>query len=190
MAGVVTVGGGERGSSLYRLLEGGQGRLGFAPVAHLLTDRQAARGSVAPLGAKRSPRLSMCQIASESRRARSICATLAPRLFADPRFRLRAPLAVDGVGAGVRGGFDECPAQVARSLFAERAAQVALTGSVDARAVPSGRSSATEAAFLVLRPTRVSSSPVASSSQPAGRPHDSPRGSGSTFRFEECEAGS
>jgi len=76
----------------------------------------------------------MCQIASESRRARSICATLAPRLFADPRFRLRAPLAVDGVGAGVRGGFDECPAQVARSLFAERAAQVALTGSVDARA--------------------------------------------------------
>src|SRR4051812_29501047 len=31
---------------------GGQGRWGFAPVAHLLRDRQAARGSVAPLGAK------------------------------------------------------------------------------------------------------------------------------------------
>jgi hypothetical protein len=53
--------------------------LEFAPVAHLLKDRQAARGSVAPLGANASPRLSMCQIASESRLARSICATLAPR---------------------------------------------------------------------------------------------------------------
>jgi hypothetical protein len=40
----------ERRSSLYRLLEGGQGRLEFAPVAHLLRDRQAARGSVAPAG--------------------------------------------------------------------------------------------------------------------------------------------
>src|SRR2546430_13727403 len=78
MAGVGVVGV-ERGSSLYRLLEGGQGRLEFAPVAHLLKDRQAARGSVAPLGAKGSPRLSMCQIASDSRRARSIWATLAPR---------------------------------------------------------------------------------------------------------------
>src|SRR6266571_4264015 len=46
---------------------GGQGRWEFAPVAHLLKDRQAARGSVAPLGAKGSPRLSMCQIASDSR---------------------------------------------------------------------------------------------------------------------------
>ena len=32
----------ELGSSLYRLLVGGQGRLEFAPVAHLLRDRQAA----------------------------------------------------------------------------------------------------------------------------------------------------
>jgi hypothetical protein len=44
--------GGEQGSSLYRLLEGGQGRLEFAPVAHLLTDRQAARGSVAAFGSE------------------------------------------------------------------------------------------------------------------------------------------
>jgi len=58
---------------------GGQGRWEFAPVAHLLKDRQAARGSVAPLGAKGSPRLSMCQIASDSRRVRSIWPTLAPR---------------------------------------------------------------------------------------------------------------
>src|SRR5262245_10189787 len=77
MAVVAAVAGGERCSSLYRLLEGGQGRLGFAPVAHLLKGRQAARGSVAPLGAKGWWRLSMCQIAAVSRRARSICATLA-----------------------------------------------------------------------------------------------------------------
>jgi hypothetical protein len=77
-AGAVVVGG-EQGSSLYRLLVGGQGRLEFAPVAHLLKDRQAARGSVAPLGAKGSWRLSVCQIASDGLRARSIWATLAPR---------------------------------------------------------------------------------------------------------------
>ena len=72
--------GGERCSSLYRLLiREDKADGGFAPVAHLLKDRQAARGSVAPLGAKHSPRLSMCQIASDSRRARSILATLAPR---------------------------------------------------------------------------------------------------------------
>src|SRR5215207_6684892 len=69
----------ELGSSLYRLLVGGQGRLEFAPVAQLLKDRQAARGSVAPFGAKGWSRVSMCQIASASRRARSIWATLAPR---------------------------------------------------------------------------------------------------------------
>jgi hypothetical protein len=44
-----------------------------------LKDRQAARGSVAPLGAKGCSRVSMCQIASVRRRARSIWATLAPR---------------------------------------------------------------------------------------------------------------
>src|SRR5262249_41056893 len=78
-AGVAGVVGGERCSSLYRLLGGGQGRWGFAPVAHLLKDRQAARVSVAPLGAKGWLRVSMCQIASASRRARSTWATLAPR---------------------------------------------------------------------------------------------------------------
>jgi hypothetical protein len=58
---------------------GGQGGLEFAPVAQLLRDRQAARGSVVPLGAKGWLRVSMCQIASARRRARSIWATLAPR---------------------------------------------------------------------------------------------------------------
>src|SRR5262245_27033969 len=43
-AGVVV--GGERCSSLYRLLIRGQGRWEFAPVAHLLKDRRAATGSV------------------------------------------------------------------------------------------------------------------------------------------------
>ena len=52
---VAAVVGGESCSSLYRLLVGGQGRWEFAPVAHLLKDRQAARGSVAPLGANASP---------------------------------------------------------------------------------------------------------------------------------------
>ena len=37
-------------------------------MAHLLKDRQAARGSVAPLGAKGWLRVSMCQIASASLR--------------------------------------------------------------------------------------------------------------------------
>src|SRR6266508_5973923 len=51
----------------------------FAPVAHLLADPQAVRGPVAPAGAKGWLRVSMCQIASASRRARSTWATLAPR---------------------------------------------------------------------------------------------------------------
>jgi hypothetical protein len=75
---------------------GGHGRLEFAPVAHLLRDRQAARGSVAPLGAKGWSRVSMCQIASVSRRARSICATLAPRVC-------RCVLSSAGSGRGRRG---------------------------------------------------------------------------------------
>jgi hypothetical protein len=79
VAGVLVVGG-ELGSSLYRLLDReDKADGGFAPVAHLLKGRQAARGSVAPLGANASPRLSMCQIASARRRARSTWATLAPR---------------------------------------------------------------------------------------------------------------
>src|SRR5215210_1174004 len=70
----------ELGSSLYRLLIKRTRPMGvFAPVAHLLKGGQAARGSVAPLGAKGWLRLSMCQIASARRRARSTCATLAPR---------------------------------------------------------------------------------------------------------------
>ena len=47
-------------------------------------------------------------------------------LFADARLRLLVALAVDRVGAGVGGGLDERPAQVAGALFGERAAQVAF----------------------------------------------------------------
>ena len=57
--------------------------MGFAPVAHLLRDCQADRGSMAPLGAKCWFRLSMCQIVSVSRRGRSICASLTQRLDRD-----------------------------------------------------------------------------------------------------------
>ena len=124
---------GELGSSLYRLLVGGQGRLEFAPVAHLLKDRQAARGSVAPAGAKGWLRVSMCQIASAKRRARSTCATLAPRCL-PMRFRVRVALAVGRMRAGVGRGLHQRPAEIAWSLLGERAAQVALTGLVDARA--------------------------------------------------------
>jgi hypothetical protein len=51
---------------------------------------------------------------------------LGAALFADARFRLLVALAVDRVRAGVGGGLDERPAQVAGSLFGEGAAQVAL----------------------------------------------------------------
>ena len=86
-------------------------------MAHLLKGRQAARGSVAPLGAKGWSRVSMCQIASASRRARSIWATLAPRCLPMPGFGLLVAVAVGGCGAGVGGGFDERPAQVAGALL-------------------------------------------------------------------------
>ncbi len=55
-------------------------------------------------------------------------------LLADPRFRLLVALAVDGMRAGVRGGLDQRPTEVARSLLGERTAQVALARLVDARA--------------------------------------------------------
>jgi hypothetical protein len=61
---------------------------------------------------------------------------LGAALLADPRFRLLVALAVGGVGAGVRGGLDERPAQLARALLGERAAQVALARLVDAGQSP------------------------------------------------------
>src|SRR6266542_3377695 len=69
----------ELGSSLYRLLREDKADWSSLRWRSSLKDRQAARGSVAPLGAKGWLRVSMCQIASDSRRARSIWATLAPR---------------------------------------------------------------------------------------------------------------
>jgi hypothetical protein len=59
---------------------------------------------------------------------------LGAALFADASFRLLVAVAVGGRGAGVSGGLDERPAQVARSLLGERAAQVAFAGLVDAGA--------------------------------------------------------
>jgi hypothetical protein len=51
---------------------------------------------------------------------------LGAALSADPGFRLLVAIAVGGMRAGVGGGFDQRPAQVARALFGERAAQVAF----------------------------------------------------------------
>ncbi len=51
---------------------------------------------------------------------------LGAALFADPGFRLLIAVAVGGVGAGMGGGFDERPAELARPLLAERAEEVAF----------------------------------------------------------------
>jgi hypothetical protein len=59
---------------------------------------------------------------------------LGAALFADARLRLLVALAVDRMGAGVGGCFDERPAEIARALLAEWPAQIALAGLVDARA--------------------------------------------------------
>ena len=79
--------GGEQCSSFYRLLIGedkADGR--FAPAAQFIEGRQAAKGSVAPAGAKGWFRVSMCQIAWARRRAVSTFATFGPRW--GPRRRL------------------------------------------------------------------------------------------------------
>jgi hypothetical protein len=52
---------------------------------------------------------------------------LGAALFADPCLRLLVALAVDRVRASMGGGFDERPAEIARALLAERAAQISLT---------------------------------------------------------------
>jgi hypothetical protein len=59
---------------------------------------------------------------------------LGATLFADARHRLLVAVAVDRRRAGVRGRFDERPTQIARTLLAEWAAQVAVAGLVDAGA--------------------------------------------------------
>src|SRR5664280_3534514 len=86
-------GGGERRSSLYCLL-GGRTRRHWRPAsgAQFQKGRQAARRKAAPpeagVGAKGWLLVSMCQIASVSFLAMSICATLAPR-WRPRRFLLR-----------------------------------------------------------------------------------------------------
>ena len=80
----------ERRSSLYGLL-GGRTRCHGRPAAwaQVQKGRQAARRKVEPpaaFGVKGSLRVSMCQIASVSFLAMSICATFAPRCL--PRRRL------------------------------------------------------------------------------------------------------
>src|SRR5918995_2553509 len=125
--------GGELGSSLYRLLKGGQGRLEFAPVAHPYGPSGGqgvggAFGSEGLVAAEHVPdRLGQPAGEIDLR-------DLGAALLADPRLCLLIAVAVDGRGAGVGGGLDERPAQVPGSLLRERAAQVALARLVDARA--------------------------------------------------------
>jgi hypothetical protein len=57
---------------------------------------------------------------------------LGAALLADPRLGLLVAVAVGGVAAGVGGGLDERPAEIARALLGERAAQIAFAGLVDA----------------------------------------------------------
>ncbi len=70
---------------------------------------------------------------------------LGAALFADAGFHLLVAVLVGRVGAGVGGGLDERPAQIAGALFGERPTQVTLPGLVDARA---------EAAVASLRELR------------------------------------
>ena len=58
---------------------------------------------------------------------------LGAALFADAGFGALIAVAVDRGGAGVGGGFDERPSQVAASLLGKRASAVGLAGLVDAR---------------------------------------------------------
>ena len=80
----------ERCPCLYRFINfEDQVLSGLAPVAHVKRDCQAVRREMAPAGAKGLNgllRVSMYQIASDSLRASSICATFAPRWR--PRRRL------------------------------------------------------------------------------------------------------
>ena len=78
--GVAGPGAREPRSSLYRRLDGRTMWMeGFAPVAHLIGALCQARDYAAPAGAKGLFVDSMCQIASDSRRAKSTWATLGPR---------------------------------------------------------------------------------------------------------------
>ena len=113
---------------------GGKGGWGLAPVAQFLVGRQAARGLVAPAGAKGWLRVSMCQIAWASCAGELDAGDFGAALFAQPLLR---PLVAGACRAGGgRRGWSPRSAPSAGSgvLFGERAAPVAVAGLVDARA--------------------------------------------------------
>ena len=124
-AGAAVVGG-ERCSSFYRLLVGGDGRWEFAPVAQFLRDRQAARGSVAPAGSEGLVAGEHVPDRFGEPAGEVDLGDLGAALFADARFRLLVAVAIDAVGAGVGGGLDERPAEIAGALLGERTAQGAF----------------------------------------------------------------
>jgi hypothetical protein len=91
---------------------------GFAPVAQLLRGRRG-QGVGGAFGSE-------CFAAAEhvpDRLGESAgevdLGDLGAALSADPRLRLLVAVAVDRMGAGVRGCFDERPAEIARALLAE-----------------------------------------------------------------------
>src|SRR6266540_6873047 len=91
--------GGERCSSLYRLLVGGDGRWEFAPVAHLLKGRQAARGSVAPAGSEGLVAAEHVPDRFGEPAGEVDLGELGAALFADAGFRVLVAVTVGGVGA-------------------------------------------------------------------------------------------
>jgi hypothetical protein len=101
--------------------------LEFAPVAHLLKDRQAARGVGGAFGSEGLLAGEHVPDCFGEPACEVDLGDLGAALLADPRLGLLVAVAVDRCGARVGCSLDERPAQVARTPLAERAAQVALT---------------------------------------------------------------
>jgi len=99
---------GAAGSTLYRLLVGRK-RLYGNSLRWRISERvvNATRVSLALAGAKGSLRVSMCQIASEIRRATSTWANLCAALFTQAELVAFVAVAKDVAMTVVDGGFDE-----------------------------------------------------------------------------------
>ena len=98
--------------------------------------RQAARVFVGPAGAKGSPLVSMCQIASVEFAGDLDPGDLGAALAAEAGLGALVVIDVDGVAGGVDGGFDQRPAQVLGAVLGQLAAPVLAPGLVDPGAQP------------------------------------------------------
>ena len=79
-------------------------------------------------------RVSMCQICFGEFAAEVDLGDFGSASAAEAFLGALVALGVDGVGAGVQGGFEERPAQVARAVLAQRPAAIRVSRLVDARA--------------------------------------------------------